>query len=172
MSDEERSSIQSALHVESSLQYPQAKREQLSGTLVRKYENTSVSREYRRRERGQDVERRNIATEEVREVNCTRRVMSELTSLRIPHLSLVARTDDRSRGWAGRSSELLSPDPVITSCACVTRSVHVRFAWSLAQTTIALLSELLSVGGSACVGALRRSGCVYIRSSAHHRSID
>jgi hypothetical protein len=78
MSDEERSSIQSAMHVESAQQYPQAKREQLSGTLVQKYEYTSVGRNCWCGERGEDVERRNIAIEEVREVNCTRRVMAEL----------------------------------------------------------------------------------------------
>jgi hypothetical protein len=78
MSDEERSSIQSALHLQSALQYPQAKREQMSGTLVQMYENTSVSRKIWCSERGQDVERRNIATEAVSEVHCTCRVVSEL----------------------------------------------------------------------------------------------
>jgi hypothetical protein len=78
MGDEERSSIQSALHVESAQQYPQTKREQLSGTLMQKYENTSASRNCWCSERGEDVERRNIATEAVSEVNCTRRIVSEL----------------------------------------------------------------------------------------------
>jgi hypothetical protein len=78
MSDEERSSIQSALHVESALQYPQAKQEQMSGTLAQKYEYTSVSRRCWCGERGEDVERRNIAAEAVREVNCTCRIVSEL----------------------------------------------------------------------------------------------
>jgi hypothetical protein len=78
MSDEERSTARSPLHVESAQQYPQAKRERLSGTLVQKYENTTVSRDCRCGERGEDVERRNIATEAVREVTCTCRVVSEL----------------------------------------------------------------------------------------------
>jgi hypothetical protein len=103
MNDEEWSTARSSLHVESSLQYPQAKREQLSGTLVQKYEYTSVSRNCWCSERGEDVERRDIATEAVREVNCTRRIVSELTILRIPLLSLVAATDGRSSGWAGIS---------------------------------------------------------------------
>jgi hypothetical protein len=78
MNDEERLIIHSPLHVESSLQYPQAKREQLSGTLVQKYENTSASRNCWCSERGQDVERRNIPTEAVSEVHCTCRIVSEL----------------------------------------------------------------------------------------------
>jgi hypothetical protein len=172
MSDEERSTARSSLHVESAQEYPEAKREQMSGTLVQKYQKTSVSRKYSCGERGQDVERRITATEAVREVNCTRRVVSELTCLRIALISSMAATDDRRRRWVWRLDGLPSPDPVITSIAYVARSVHAGFAWSLAQTTIALLSELLSVGGSAWMGALRRSGSVYIRSSTHHRSID
>jgi hypothetical protein len=125
MSDEERSIIHSPLHVESAQQYPQAKREQMSGTLARKYENTSVSRNCWCGEREENVERRNIATEAVREINCTCRVVSELTSLRIALFTLVARTDDRSSGWAEISSKLLSPHPVITFIAYMTRSVHV-----------------------------------------------
>jgi hypothetical protein len=119
------STARSPLHAESSLQYPQAKREQMSGTLAQKYRKTSVSRKYLCGEKGEDVERKNTATEAVREVNCTCRVMAELTSLRIPHLSLVAATDDRSGRWAGISCKPLSPYSVITFVAYVARSVHV-----------------------------------------------
>jgi hypothetical protein len=51
------------------------------------------------------VERKNIAAGAVSrsEVNCTRLVVSELTSLRnsIALISPMAATDDRSSGWAG-----------------------------------------------------------------------
>jgi hypothetical protein len=125
VSDEERSIVHSPLLVESALQYPQAKREQMSGTLAQKYQNTSVSRDCWCSERGDEVERRNIATEAVRKVNCTRRVVSELTTLSSPLISPMATTDGRSGGWARRLDRPASPDPKITFIAYVARSVHV-----------------------------------------------